>query len=103
LIITRRGKVKGPPGSEPPPSDTKPKSWAERWQEIRAAFHNVPKAFGLVWQAHRGAAIVMAFVALFTGLIPISQAWVAKSIRLWPQLPAAWPPPSPSRPPSPSC
>lgn len=53
---------------------------AERWQEARAAFRNIPRAFGLVWEASRGAAIVMSVVAVLNGLLPISQAWVAKLI-----------------------
>jgi len=40
----------------------------------------VPKAFGLVWQAHPGAALAMAVIAVCVGLLPISQAWVAKLI-----------------------
>jgi len=80
LIRTQRGKVKGAPGSEPVPGDKEPKSWAERWQELRSAFRNVPKAFGLVWQAHPGAALAMAVIAVCVGLLPISQAWVAKLI-----------------------
>jgi ATP-binding cassette subfamily B protein len=60
--------------------DEQPKSWRERWEEARSAFRNVPRAFGLVWQASRGAALVMAAVTLVSGLLPISQAWVAKLI-----------------------
>jgi ATP-binding cassette subfamily B protein len=81
MIMTRRGKVKGPPGEGPPRAkDEEPKGWGERWREVRSAFGNVPKAYGLVWEAHKGAAIVMGMVALFTGLLPISQAWVGKLI-----------------------
>lgn len=58
----------------------KAKSLSERWREIRAAFRNVPRAFALVWQASRLATIAMALVALISGLLPISQAWVAKLI-----------------------
>lgn len=81
MIMTRRGKVKGPPGGGPPRAqDEEPKSWGERWREVRSAFRNVPKAYALVWEAHKGAAVVMGLVALFTGLLPISQAWVGKLI-----------------------
>ena len=65
------------------PSPSSPevhKSLSERWREARAAFRNVPRAFTLVWQASRLATIAMALVALISGLLPISQAWVAKLI-----------------------
>ena len=65
---------------QPSVSPPEVKSLSERWREMRAAFHNVPRAFALVWQASRLATIVMAFVALINGLLPISQAWVAKLI-----------------------
>ncbi|PDW03650.1 ABC transporter permease [Candidatus Viridilinea mediisalina] len=63
-----------------PGGPEEPKSFGERWREARAAFRNVPRAFQLVWQAHRGATLGMALVALIGGLLPISQAWVAKLI-----------------------
>ncbi|RRR65384.1 MAG: ABC transporter ATP-binding protein [Candidatus Viridilinea halotolerans] len=56
------------------------KSLAERWQEARSAFRNLPRAFSLVWQSSRIATLGMAVVALLGGLLPISQAWVAKLI-----------------------
>jgi ATP-binding cassette subfamily B protein len=77
-MVTGRGKVKGPPGTGQPEGE--PKSWAERWRDMRAAFRNVPKAFTLVWQASQGATLVMAAVTIVSGLLPISQAWVAKLI-----------------------
>ncbi len=75
MIEPRRGGRRGPG-----PSEEGPKSWAERWNDLRAAFGNVPRAFGLVLQAHPSAAVVMGIVALISGLLPISQAWVAKLI-----------------------
>jgi ATP-binding cassette subfamily B protein len=80
MIVTRRGKLKGPPGESPGAGDDEPKSMGERWAEIRAALRNVPKAFDLVWQASRGATLLMALITLIGGLLPISQAWVAKLI-----------------------
>jgi ATP-binding cassette subfamily B protein len=77
MMGARQGGKRGP---NPGAGDEGPKSWAERWDDIRASFRNVPKAFGLVWEAHRGAAIAMGIVALISGLLPISQAWVAKLI-----------------------
>ena len=65
---------------QPSASPPEVKSLSERWREMRAAFRNVPRAFALVWQASRLATIAMALVALISGLLPISQAWVAKLI-----------------------
>jgi len=65
---------------QPSPSSPEVKSLSERWREARAAFRNIPRAFALVWQASRLATIAMALVALISGLLPISQAWVAKLI-----------------------
>jgi ATP-binding cassette, subfamily B, bacterial len=80
MVVTGRGKLKGPPGDGPPAPNEEPKSLRERWAEARSAFRNVPKAFGLVWQASRGATLLMAAITLVSGLLPISQAWVAKLI-----------------------
>jgi len=82
VVVTRRGNVKGPPGTGTPPGEGNeaPKSLAERWQELRSAFRNVPRAFSLVWQAHRLATLIMAGVTLLSGLLPISQAWIARLI-----------------------
>jgi len=80
VVVTRRG-AKGPPGTGAPSGgEAPPKPWSERWKELRAAFRNVPRAFDLVWQSHRGATLAMALVTLLNGLLPISQAWVAKLI-----------------------
>jgi len=64
----------------PAPQAEAPKTWAERVREWRSAFRNIPRAFALVWQASRGAAIAMALITVVNGLLPISQAWVAKLI-----------------------
>ncbi|MFV9506170.1 MAG: ABC transporter ATP-binding protein [Oscillochloridaceae bacterium umkhey_bin13] len=72
---SRRQMAATPNGTPEPP-----KSLSERWQEIRSAFRNVPKAFTLVWQASRPATLMMALITLISGLLPISQAWVAKLI-----------------------
>ncbi|MCS6881679.1 MAG: ABC transporter ATP-binding protein [Oscillochloridaceae bacterium] len=81
VIITRRGRPKGPPGTGAPSGGAAPaKPWSERWKEVRAAFRNVPRAFALVWQAHRSATLILALITLVNGLLPISQAWVAKLI-----------------------
>ncbi len=57
-----------------------PKTWAERWQDIRTAFRNIPRSFQLAWEAHRTATIGMAVVTLFAAALPASQAWVGKLI-----------------------
>ncbi len=81
VIVTRRGHAKGPPGTGAPSGgEAPPKPWSERWKELRAAFRNVPRAFALVWEAHRGATLAMALITLLNGLLPISQAWMARLI-----------------------
>ena len=48
--------------------------------EGRDALHNVGRAFGLVWQAHRAATLTMAALTLVSALIPAAQAYVGKLI-----------------------
>jgi ATP-binding cassette subfamily B protein len=55
-------------------------SWSERWQNIRAAYGNIPRSFGLVWQSHRVATVGMAVVTLLSAALPAAQAWVGKLI-----------------------
>ncbi|MEI6180942.1 MAG: ABC transporter ATP-binding protein, partial [Chloroflexales bacterium] len=74
----RRHQAANPDAPTPPPETPKP--LAERWRELRVAFRNVPKALAFVWASSRAATLVMAAVTLFGGLLPISQAWVAKLI-----------------------
>jgi ATP-binding cassette subfamily B protein len=62
------------------PNQEETRSWRERIAEWRAAFRNVPRAFGLVWQAHRSGTVLMALITLVNAIMPISQAWVAKLI-----------------------
>jgi ATP-binding cassette subfamily B protein len=56
------------------------KTWAQRWTEFKSSYRNIPRAFKLVWQAHRTATIAMAVVTLLAAVLPASQAWVAKLI-----------------------
>jgi ATP-binding cassette, subfamily B, bacterial len=51
----------------------------ERWNDLGAAIRNLPRAFGLVWQAHRVSTIGIALLTLLAAL-PASQAWVGKLI-----------------------
>jgi ATP-binding cassette, subfamily B, bacterial len=48
--------------------------------EGRDALHNVGRAFGLVWQAHRAATLTMAALTVVSALIPAAQAYVGKLI-----------------------
>jgi ATP-binding cassette subfamily B protein len=56
-------------GTEPP------KPWRERLKDVRTAFANIPGAFELVWRADKRSTIVMAALTLFSGFLPLSQAW----------------------------
>lgn len=60
--------------------DNHDKTWRERWQEFRAAYGNIPRAFGLVWQADRALTIAMALIVLVAAGLPAAQAWAAKLI-----------------------
>ncbi|MCG8348008.1 MAG: ABC transporter ATP-binding protein/permease [Chloroflexales bacterium] len=66
----------------PPPNETnqKPKTWAERWRDFQVSFSNIPRAFDLVWQAHKAGTIAMAIITLIAAVIPVSQAWVGALI-----------------------
>src|SRR5438477_4563218 len=72
-------------GSTPPPSpdeEQTPKTWAERWaawrKQSRATLAGVPRAFGLVWESHRGYTVSMAVLSVLFGIIPTATAWVGK-------------------------
>jgi ATP-binding cassette subfamily B protein len=60
--------------------ETPPRTWAERWAEIRESMQNIPRAFALLWQASRAGTIGFALVTLLAALLPASQAWVGKLI-----------------------
>lgn len=51
-----------------------------RTQSLKQAAANIPAAFRLVWEAHRGATIAMALLTLSGALVPAAQAWVGKLI-----------------------
>jgi len=51
-----------------------------RSQSLRRAAANIPAAFHLAWDAHRGATALMTLLTLGGALIPASQAWVGKLI-----------------------
>ena len=52
----------------------------ERWHSFKQAAANIPAAFRLVWEAHRGATLAMAALTVSGALIPAGQAWVGKLI-----------------------
>ena len=54
--------------------------WRGRVREVWQAFGNTPRAFRLVWDCSRPAALVMAGLTLLTAALPAAQAWVAKLI-----------------------
>ncbi len=62
------------------PYDQPQRTWAERRRDFTAAYRNIPRAFGLVWQADRTSTIFMALLTLTAAVLPVSQAWVAKLI-----------------------
>ncbi len=56
------------------------RSLGQRWNEFRASYANIPRAFRLAWRAHRPSTIGMAICTLIGATMPISQAWVGKLI-----------------------
>ena len=54
--------------------------WRGRAREVWQAFGNTPRAFRLVWDCSRPAALVMAGLTLLAAALPAAQAWVAKLI-----------------------
>lgn len=47
---------------------------------VREAYGNIPRAFRLVWHAHKVGTIAMAIITLVAASLPASQAWVGKLI-----------------------
>lgn len=67
------------PEAHKEPTDEK-QTWDKRWQNVRAAYSNIPKTFALVWQSNRSGTVAMAVLTLFSAILPASQAWVGKLI-----------------------
>ena len=64
-----------------PSIDPKPKlPWKTRLREYADALKNVPRAFGMLWEADRLGSCGMAAVTAVGAAIPVSQAWVTKLI-----------------------
>src|SRR3712207_2117684 len=55
-------------------------SFLQRWQDVRGAFRNLPRALRLVWEAHRISTIGMAVLTLIAAALPAAQAWAGKLI-----------------------
>jgi len=51
-----------------------------RWRELATALRNLPRAFRLVWNAHRLGLLGIAALTLLGAGTPLAQAWLAKLI-----------------------
>jgi ATP-binding cassette subfamily B protein len=58
----------------------KDKGWRERLDEARSALGNVPRAFGLLWEAAPGGTIGITAVTVLDAAYPAAQAWAGKMI-----------------------
>lgn len=86
----RRGGEEGPQfvgrgdGAAAPSAaeDAAPLSVGERWkrsrESTRVILAGLPRAFGLVWGAHKGFTICLALMAVVGGAIPTATAWITK-------------------------
>jgi len=68
------------PGRSPNSGPNPPKPWAERLQDVRAAYTNIPGAFRLVWSADKRSTVMMAILTIVSAALPASQAWAGKLI-----------------------
>jgi ATP-binding cassette subfamily B protein len=71
-----------PRGRPPQPKDgpEPPRTWGERFQDVRTAYGNIPGAFRLVWASDRRNTIIMAVLTLLGGFLPLAQAGAGKLI-----------------------
>jgi len=60
--------------------ESKDKDWRERLAEARSALGNVPRAFGLLWEAAPGGTVGITTVTVLDDAYPAAQAWAAKMI-----------------------
>jgi ATP-binding cassette subfamily B protein len=86
----RRGGEEGPQfvgrGDGAPPvgelEEAASLSLRERWnrsrESARVILAGLPRAFGLVWGAHRGFTVCLALMAVVGGAIPTATAWITK-------------------------
>ena len=47
-------------------------------KQSRATLAAIPRAFGLVWQSHKGFTVSTAMLSILFGIIPTAIAWVGK-------------------------
>lgn len=52
----------------------------ERWRDLATALRNLPRAFRLVWNAHRLGLAGLAALTLVAAGMPLAQAWTGKLI-----------------------
>jgi ATP-binding cassette subfamily B protein len=69
-----------PPLTAAPPAPNRTRTWAERWQDIRTALRNIPRAVRLVWNAHRASTLALCALTLVSAGLPAAQAWVGKLV-----------------------
>ena len=55
-----------------------PQRWAKFTADSRTTFAGLPRAFGLVWRAHKGFTVGLALFAVIGGALPVATAWVSK-------------------------
>lgn len=75
------GRRDGAPAPTAPPDDA-PQTLRERWkrsrESTRVILSGLPRAFGLVWSAHKGFTVCLAVMAIVAGSIPTATAWITK-------------------------
>ena len=86
----RRGGEEGPQfvgrgeGAPAPkaPEEAAVLSLREQWKRsrdnVRVILAGLPRAFGLVWGAHRGFTMSLALMAVVGGALPTATAWITK-------------------------
>src|SRR6476619_1072124 len=47
-------------------------------KQSKATLAAIPRAFGLVWQSHKGFTVSTAILSILFGIIPTAIAWVGK-------------------------
>ncbi len=74
-----------PQPTQQPTPDTEekpPQTMRERLLQLRrnakATMSGIPRALALVWEAHKGFTISMAFFSVLFGIVPTVTAWVSK-------------------------
>ncbi len=90
-MMERQGRPKfvskgdGGSGAPPtPPEDEKPKNLRERAADLRknagVTLSGIPRAFGLVWQGHKGYTLAIGSFAVVAGLVPAISALISGAL-----------------------